>query len=128
MSPAFGAPDRTLRCKLTTLNEPMFLESARALALLTLQEGGRNDGQRIAYAVRRCLSRKPTSSEAAELSSLLTKETKHFESSAAKPWDLAAADPAKPPALPKGTTPAQLAGWTALSRVLLNLDETITKE
>ena len=139
MLQVFDAPNGDVSCvrrsrsntplqALTTLNEPMFLESARALALLTLQEGGRNDGQRIAYAVRRCLSRKPTSSEAAELSSLLTKETKHFESSAAKPWDLAAADPAKPPALPKGTTPAQLAGWTALSRVLLNLDETITKE
>jgi hypothetical protein len=32
------------------------------------------------------------------------------------------------PLLPQGVTPAQLAGWTALSRVLLNVDETITKE
>ena len=46
----------------------------------------------------------------------------------AKPWELAADDPAKPPQLPDGATPAQLAAWTAVSRVLLNLDETITKE
>ena len=36
--------------------------------------------------------------------------------------------PMQPPTLPQGATPAQLAAWTAVSRVLLNLDETITKE
>ena len=34
----------------------------------------------------------------------------------------------RPPTLPTGVTPAQLAAWTAVARVLLNLDETITKE
>jgi hypothetical protein len=139
MLQTFDAPNGDISCvrrsrsntplqALTTLNEPMFLESARALAMRTLQEGGKTDEQRMAYAVRRCLSRKPTAPEITELTDLLVKETKHFEQADAKPWDLAAADPAKPPALPKGTTPAQLAGWTAVSRVLLNLDETITKE
>ncbi|MEP6536071.1 MAG: PSD1 and planctomycete cytochrome C domain-containing protein [Bryobacteraceae bacterium] len=139
MLQTFDAPNGDISCvrrsrsntplqALTTLNEPVFLDSARALALHTLQEGGKNDQQRIAYAVRRCLSRRPTAAESTELENLLDKETKHFESANAKPWDLAAADPAKPPALPKGATPAQLAGWTAVSRVLLNLDETITKE
>ena len=37
-------------------------------------------------------------------------------------------DPANPPKLPAGITPGQLAGWTTVSRVLLNLDEAITKE
>ena len=32
------------------------------------------------------------------------------------------------PAQPKGITPAQLGGWTVVSRVILNMDETITKE
>jgi hypothetical protein len=32
------------------------------------------------------------------------------------------------PLLPRGVTAAQLSGWTAVSRVLFNLDETITKE
>ena len=41
---------------------------------------------------------------------------------------LAANKPDQPPVLPQGATPAQLAAWTVVSRVLLNLDETITKE
>jgi hypothetical protein len=41
---------------------------------------------------------------------------------------LAADDPARPLALPAGVTPAQAAAWTVVSRVMLNLDETITKQ
>ena len=59
---------------------------------------------------------------------LLTLLAKQTEKHKADPWQLAAEDPANPPALPAGVTPAQLAGWTTLSRVLLNLDEAITKE
>jgi hypothetical protein len=44
----------------------------------------------------------------------------------AEPWELAAENPARHPRLPQGVSPAQLAAWTAVSRVLLNLDETIT--
>jgi hypothetical protein len=62
------------------------------------------------------------------LLNLLTKQVERFAQPDAKPWDLAANDPAAPPALPHGITPAQAAAWTALSRVILNLDETITKE
>ncbi len=35
---------------------------------------------------------------------------------------------AKRPQLPEGVKPQDLAGWTVVARVLLNLDETITKE
>ena len=45
-----------------------------------------------------------------------------------QPWDLAGYDLTERPRLPDGTTPVQLAAWTAVSRVLLNLDETISKE
>ena len=113
---------------LTTLNEPVFLESARALAMRTLQEGGATVAEKLAYAVRRCVSRKPTEREASGLLELLNKETQHFSDGMRDPWELAVANPAQPPPLPKGATPAQLAAWTAVSRVLLNLDETITKE
>lgn len=113
---------------LTTLNEPLFMETARALALKTLREGGKTDEQRITYIMRRCLSRKPSDAEMAELLKLLEKQEKVFADGIHKPWDLAADDPAKPPVLPKGKTPVQLAAWTSVSRVLLNLDETITKE
>jgi hypothetical protein len=62
------------------------------------------------------------------LLTFLAKQTETFSAPEAKPWDLAANDPAHPPALPEGVTAAQAAAWTALARLLLNLDETITKE
>src|SRR5262249_41529750 len=113
---------------LTTLNEPLFLESARALALQTLRAGGHTDAQRLTYAFRRCLSRRPSEPEVAGLLALLDKATPRFAEGKIHPWHFAASDPAQPPALPPGVTPPQLAAWTAVARVLLNLDETITKE
>jgi hypothetical protein len=113
---------------LTTLNEPMFVACARALALRTVREGGSNDRDRLTYAFRRCLSRGPTIEEAVELLALLNRESDRFSGNTPGAWQLAAEDPAAPPWLPAGVTPATLAGWTSVSRVLLNLDETITKE
>jgi hypothetical protein len=113
---------------LMTLNEPLFLDCARALALRAMKEGGKTDREKAEYAFRRCVARKPSADESAELLKLLEQETEHFSQPDAKPWDLAAADPAAPPLLPSGMTPARLAAWTVVARVLLNLDETITRE
>ncbi len=113
---------------LAAMNEPLFLECARTLATKSLAEGGATDGERLAYAFRRCTAREPDEQESAALLALVTKQTDRFNQPDAKPWDLAASDPANPPALPAGVTPAQAAAWTAVSRVILNLDETITKE
>jgi hypothetical protein len=93
-----------------------------------LQEGGASDKDRIAYAFRRCVSRLPDDAEAAAIAALLQKQVTAFSQEGAKPWELAANDPQSPPALPEGVTPAQAAAWTVVSRVLLNMDETITKE
>ena len=136
---AFDAPNGDFACvrrsrsntplqALATLNEPLFLECARALALKTLREGGSSDKERMAYAFRRCVSRMSDEAESAALTALLEKQTAAFGKPDAKPWDVAANDPRSPPALPDGVTPAQAAAWTVVSRVLLNLDETITKE
>jgi hypothetical protein len=113
---------------LMTLNEQVFLDCARSLALRTLADGGATDVARIDYAFRRCLTRTPTVEEKRELLKLLSKQEARFGRADAKPWELAALDPAHPPQLPNGATPAQAAAWTVVSRVLLNLDETITKE
>lgn len=113
---------------LTTLNEPLFLECSRALALRTLKDGGDTDEKRLTYAFRRCLSRTPDAQETLALLDLLNRQTKRFSEGGPNPSDLAALDPAHPAQLPGGATPARLAAWTAVSRVLLNLDETITKE
>jgi mono/diheme cytochrome c family protein len=136
---AFDAPNGDAACvrrsrsntplqALTGLNEPVFVECAQALGLRTLQDGGKTDNERVVYAFRRCLTRTPTATETAELLSLVQKQRQRFTQPGAKPLDLAVADPAKPPKLPEGTTAADLAAWTVVARVLLNLDETITKE
>ena len=68
MLQTFDAPNGDFSCvrrtrsntplqALTTLNEPIFLECARALALPTLKEGGDTDADRLTYAFRRCLAR-----------------------------------------------------------------------
>jgi Protein of unknown function (DUF1549)/Protein of unknown function (DUF1553)/Planctomycete cytochrome C len=106
---------------LTTLNEPLFVESARALAAKALREGGATDEQRIVYAMRRCVARKPTGAEEGELLALLKREEQGI--SAAQAHEMIGNQ-----AVPAGATDAQLAAWTTVSRVLLNLDETITKE
>src|SRR5207248_3043542 len=85
--------------------------------------------RRALYTFRyRSVARTPTEREASQLLALLNKQTQRFAGGKLNPWDLAAANPEHPPAQPKGATPAQLAAWTAVSRVILNLDETITKE
>jgi hypothetical protein len=113
---------------LTTLNEPIYLECARALALRTLTEGGTTDADRLKYAFRRCLARVPSDQERATLLDMVHRQARRFAEPGANPWLLAAADPAHPPVLPPGATAPEVAAWTAAARVLLNLDETITKE
>ncbi|MGH9800943.1 MAG: DUF1553 domain-containing protein, partial [Blastocatellia bacterium] len=135
----FDAPTADISCvrrsrsntplqALTTLNETLFLEAARALAVKTLKEGGATDEQRLTFAFRRVLARRPSAAELGELLALKTRQQQRFAGGELNPWNLATNDPDKPFALPKGATMDELAAWTAVSRVLLNLDEAITKE
>src|SRR6185295_12389945 len=135
----FDAPNGDMSCvrrarantplqALTTLNEPLFVESAQALALRTLREGGATDADRLTYAFRRCVARPPTVAESAELLKLLNKQKQRLTDGWLSAWDLAGLDVPHPPKLPQGANPVQLAAWTSVTRVLLNLDETITKE
>jgi hypothetical protein len=139
MLQSFDAPNGDFSCvrrarsntplqALTLLNEPVFLESARALALTTLKQGGATDEDRLTYAFRRCLARTPLAEESGALLSLLKRESDRFATGEVNPWDLAVEKPEEALRLPPTATPAQLAGWTVVARVLLNLDETITKE
>jgi hypothetical protein len=106
---------------LTTLNETLFVESAQALARRVIQEGGKSDPDRITYAFQLCAARKPSPGEQQELLSFLNKQRTRFAEGWLEPKKLAEE-------IPPGSTPTQVAAWTAVSRVLLNLDETITKE
>jgi Protein of unknown function (DUF1549)/Protein of unknown function (DUF1553) len=113
---------------LTTLNETLFVEAARALALKTVKEGGPTDAQRLDFLFRRVLARRPAPQESAQILGLLHRQRARFINGELNPWNLATNDPDKPHPLPRGTQMEDLAAWTAVSRVMLNLDETITKE
>jgi hypothetical protein len=139
MLQTFDAPNGDFSCvrrlrsntplqALVSLNEPTFMECAQALARKTLAEGGKTDAERINFAFRRALSRPPTASERNELLALLKRQQKYVGAGWVNPLELATGKNEKPDNLPEGVTPTQLAAYTAVSRVLLNLDETITKE
>jgi hypothetical protein len=143
MLQAFDAPNGEVACArrvrsntplqaLTTLNEPLFVECARALALEVVTDGGSSDSERLTYAVRRCLSRGPDQRELDVLGKFLSKQRERFNQNGADPWPLIAnGEDAKEKLqsdLSADTSPADLAAWTAVARVVLNLDETITKE
>jgi mono/diheme cytochrome c family protein len=117
---------------LTMLNEPLFMECARALAAKTLSEGGTTNQQRLVFAFRRCLGRQPTEGESVQLLEFLDKQQGRLRDGWLSALDLAGLsgkDDKQIQALaPKGATPVDFAAWTAVSRVLLNLDETITTE
>ncbi len=136
---AFDAPAGEMACvrrgrsntplqALATLNEPLFVESAQALAARTLKEGGSTDGQRVTYAFRLCTARTPSQAEADVLLQLLAKEDRRLADGWLSAGDLAGFKSGGPVALPSQATPRQLAAWTVVARVLLNLDETITVE
>jgi len=113
---------------LVSLNEPLFVECAQNLARKTLEEGGRTDAERLTYAFRRALSRLPAEDEKQELLSLLEKQKQRIADGWINPVEVATGESKLPSKLPAGVTPTQLAAYTVVSRVLLNLDETISKE
>jgi len=131
---------------LTTLNEPLFVECAQHLASVTLRHGGTGDVDRLTYAFRRCLSRAPEAEELAVLRDLLEKERRHrgtaeqagaqtAQTGNAQAGNVQAGNAqvasvgAVAAAAAESAAPAdELAAWTVVARVLLNLDETITKE
>jgi hypothetical protein len=111
---------------LATLNEPVFLEAARALALRTIQHDP-SDAARIDYAFRLCVARKPAAGESEELAAFLKKQRERLRDGWLSARDLIGQNDAAVK-LPPGVTPVEAGAWTAVARLLLNLDETITKE
>ncbi|QDU08067.1 PSD1 and planctomycete cytochrome C domain-containing protein [Gimesia aquarii] len=106
---------------LTTLNETLFLECASGLAEIILTQQENTDEGRIETAFRRCVSRRPSDSEKQLLTRFLTKQRNYFAKHSDEAKQIAATQKTKIPN-------TEFAAWVALSRVLLNMDETITKE
>jgi hypothetical protein len=113
---------------LTSLNEGVFNECARALAGIALSQPASSDEERVSSAFRRVLGRWPTPEERVDLLTLLARTHQRIADGWIHAGELATGKAELPRQLPPGTTPAQLAAYTAVSRALLNLDETITKE
>jgi hypothetical protein len=135
----FDAPNADFACArrvrsntplaaLTGLNEPIFVESARAMALRVLREAGKDDAERADYAFFLCTSRRPTAPEREAVLNLLKSRREKLAEGWLNPREVATGDPARLPELPAGTTPQDAAAWTMAARVLLNLDETISKK
>jgi hypothetical protein len=112
---------------LASLNEIVFVEAAQALALRILREGGPTEEARAAYGFRLCTARAARPDEIAEVLAVMRTPRQRVAEGWISARELAFGDAAKLPELPPGITPADVAAWTVAARVLLNLDETLTK-
>ena len=112
---------------LTGLNEIVFVEAAQAMAIRVLRNGGMDDTSRTEFAFQLCTGRKPSDQERLAIAELLKEQRQRLAEGWLNPREIATGDAAKLPDLPEGVTPQDAAAWTIVSRVLLNCDETISK-
>ena len=112
---------------LTGLNETIFVEAARGLALRIVREAGPSDDERIDRAWRLCTLRSPTAAERQALEQLLASRRRKLAEGWLNAREIITGNPDQLPSLPPDVTPQDAAAWTLVSRVLLNLDETISK-
>ncbi len=132
---AFDAPTRegcvaertrsnTPQQALVLLNDPTYVEASRVFAERILQHGGDTDGERLAWAFERALSREPSAGERDILLRLAGERAAHFaaRAGAAK----AAASAGEWPAA-TALKPERVAAWAAVSRAILNLYETTSR-
>lgn len=110
---------------LVTLNDPVYVEAARVFGQRVMQEGGETLPLKLAYAFRLCVARPPREQELQVLEKIYAAQLGKYQA------DTKAAEAlvnngsaARPPQLPV----PELAAWTSVGNVLLNLDETISRE
>jgi hypothetical protein len=132
---AFDAPSREDCCAervrsnipqqaLVLLNDPTYVEAARALAERIVREGGAGVQERAVWAFRRVLSRRPAADETAVLTGLYARHAEQYRKEPESAAKLAAAGQA--PAA-KELDAVEVAAWTSVARTLLNLHEAITR-
>jgi hypothetical protein len=109
---------------LTLLNDPACIEAAQALARRMMTEAGKSNEGRAAYGLRLCLARAPQPKELKRLVALYEQELARFKQNADAAEKMATSELGKPP---EGMGMAELAAWTVVANVLLNMDEMITK-
>ena len=109
---------------LALLNDPTYVEAARVLAARILKEGGADVPSRLDWAWRQALGRKPREDEVATARAVLEKHLAQYAQDPASANAVLHVGLAEPP---KDVSPAELAAWTSVARILLNLHETITR-
>jgi hypothetical protein len=131
----FDAPDRefcivrrsttnTPLQALTLLNDPIFVEAARKLAERSIHEGGVSAASRLAFAFRLATGREPDDQERQILQKALDEQLAAYRIDVQRARALLGVGAAPyDPAIP----PAELAAYTAVANMILNLDETITR-
>ena len=133
---AFDAPSGETSCPirtrsntplqaLTTLNEKTFVEAAQAMGLRVLKEGGEDNRSKLIYAFRLATGRNPSSDEVRKLLKFWEEQYDYFENRTADALEVAVPDPKS---VPKEVNLHRAAAWAMVSRTLLNLDETVTRE
>jgi hypothetical protein len=132
----FDAPDRekcTARRALTNtplqalilMNDPTYVEAARALAQRALLDGGKDEKSRLTYAFRLATARPPTGKESGVLRGLLKGRLDAYRKDPKSAIKLLAVGESP---YDKKLDAAELAAWTTVASTILNLDETITKQ
>ena len=114
----------TVTAALVTLNDPVFTEAAQGLARRIV---GENDGvasARAAFGWRLATGRPAKSLETERIVALYEMQLKHYQADREAAVKVATV-PLGP--LPEGLDTAEMAAWTIVAGVLLNLDETLTK-
>lgn len=109
---------------LVLLNDPTYVEASRALAARILREGGSTFEDRLNFVYELALARKPRADEVVLLASLYEKHLKEYSGDSADASKLLSVGDS--PA-PKDLSAPELAAWTSVARVIMNLHETITR-
>jgi hypothetical protein len=133
---AFDAPTADTSCTrrvrsntplqaLVTLNERTFVDAAQAMGLRVMKEGGADNRSRAAYAFRLATGRAPTERELKSLLNFWDEQYRYFEDRSASALQVALSSPTN---VPPDVNIHKVAAWAMVSRAILNLDETITKE
>jgi cytochrome c553 len=131
----FDAPNREQFCTvrersdtplqaLQLMNDVQHFEAARAFAERIMTEGGTAPVDRITFAYRAALSRKPTAEEIAVVQATLGKFLAEYSQSAEAAKKVIHNGESKPKA---GLPQTELAAWTLAANLILNLDETINR-
>lgn len=108
---------------LTTLNNIVFVESSQAMAKRILNEKNlQTDADRIRRAFRLCVARPPSDAETEEIHGLLEESRRWYSDHPKEAAKLVGEYG------PKDAPPAEAAAWTATCRIIMNVDEFLTRE